>query len=525
VTTHQIPGPLAGLTADELMDLLPFLSEEERREIDSVLTAGAPLWQAQVGPQTAAQESLADVVFYGGSAGGGKTDLEIGLSLTEHEKSIIFRREAVQLVGIEERIAAILGSRKGYNSQDHIWRLPDVGGLAAGRTVELGSVKEPDDWMKYQGRPHDLICFDEITHFLEMQVRQLMGWKRTDNPKVRQRVIMAGNPPTNSDGEWVIRFFAPWLDPEHPHPAKPGELRWFVSDEEGRDLEVPNNRPVRVGGKWVKPHSRTFIPSSVKDNFFLQRTGYDQTLDALPEPFRSMMRDGNFQAGRGDDVWQVIPSEWVKAAQRRWQPRDIKGPMSAMGMDAARGGTDRSILARRHDRWVDELLGVPGTLTKDGPSGAAFALQHLRDGAPLALDTIGIGAAVLDFARQMGMTVHPVVASEGSNSTDKSGNLYFRNVRAEMYWRLREALDPTNPEPLSLPPDQELFQELIAQRYTVVTMGKRAAILLKPKDYVREVLGRSPDKSDAVAHTFVDRLPAAAMPDDVRAFRRARGYT
>ena len=61
----------------------------------------------QDGPQRQAYESEADIIFYGGAAGGGKTDLLLGLTLTSQQHSIIFRREAVQLVGIEERMTAI----------------------------------------------------------------------------------------------------------------------------------------------------------------------------------------------------------------------------------------------------------------------------------------------------------------------------------------------------------------------------------------------------------------------------------
>ena len=71
-------------------------------------------------------------------------------------------------------MATILGHRKGYNSQSGVWRLP------GGRVLELGSVKEPGDWIKYQGRPHDAKLFDEICHFTEMQFRTLIGWLRTD---------------------------------------------------------------------------------------------------------------------------------------------------------------------------------------------------------------------------------------------------------------------------------------------------------------------------------------------------------
>lgn len=516
---------LEQVSAAELLALMPYMDEEEKALIDQALTIAALPWYPQVGPQTWAAESPADVLFYGGSAGGGKTDLLCGLAIAHHERSIIFRREGVQLVGIEERITEILGSRDGYNSQDSLWRLPKLPGLEVGRTLELGSVKDPGDWIKYQGRPHDLICFDEITHFLEMQVRQLMGWKRTGKVGVRQRVVMAGNPPTDADGEWVIRFFAPWLDLDHPNPAKPGELRWFVADADGKDMEVPNSRPVQVGGKWVQPHSRTFIPSRVADNLFLQATGYESTLDALPEPFRSQMRDGSFTAGRRDDVAQVIPTAWIKAAQARWQPRPIeKGVMTAMGFDPSRGGDDKSAVARRHGNWFDEVISVPGIVTKDGPAAAAFAVQHVRDGAPIPVDAIGIGSSPLDFCNQLGLNMVPVVASDGTTATDKTGVLRMRNLRALMYWRLREALDPTNDEAIALPPDEELRADLAAVRFKVITMGKFSAILLLPKDDIRLVLGRSPDKGDAVAMTFLDGLPPSNKRASAQAFRRLRGY-
>lgn len=338
---------------------------------------------------------------------------------------------------------------------------------------------------------------------------------------------MAGNPPTDSDGEWVIRFFAPWLDPEHPNPAKPGELRWFVTDAEGKDMEVPGPKPVKVGGRFRNPLSRTFIPSKVEDNLFLMSTGYADTLDALPEPLRSQMRDGNFLAGIRDDVWQAIPTAWIKAAQARWRSRtdQDKGPMSAIGYDVARGGVDKASLARRHGQWFDELVTVPGKATADGPSGVAFLIQYLRDGAPVAIDSIGIGSSVLDFGRAANLNVHAVVGSEATTAMDKAGRLRFRNVRALMYWRLREALDPTNPDPISLPPDPELFGDLAAVRYRIVTMGREAAIQMRSKDEIREELGRSPDKGDAVAMTFVDGLPAPGRTQEAQAFKRRARIT
>lgn len=489
-------------TTEQILAAFKGMTPEMRAAVDSFLMVADPaIWVPQAGPQSAAYHSLADIVFYGGSAGGGKTELLMGLSLTEQEHSIIFRREAVQLIGIEERMTKILGSRAGYNSQDGIWRLP------GGKVLELGSVKEPGDWVKYQGRPHDAKLFDEICHFTEMQFRTLIGWLRTDNPNIRQRVVAAGNPPTTAEGEWVKRFWAAWLDPQHPNPAKPGELRWYVTNEKGEDQEVPDGTPVMVGDELMTPKSRTFIPSSVDDNLFYSTTGYKATLQALPEPLRSQMLRGDFNAGVTDPVWQLIPTEWVKAAQARWKERDAKGPMTAIGFDPSRGGQDKSSAARRHGQWFDKIVTAPGAVTKDGPAAAGFIAPLIRDGAVVCIDSIGIGSSALDFIKGLGLHVHPVVGSEGSTLMDKSGQMKFRNKRAEMYWLLREALDPTNPDPIALPPDQELLGDLTAPRYQVMTMGKGAAIQIISKDDIRKLLGRSPDKGDSVAMTFAADIP------------------
>jgi hypothetical protein len=135
------------------------------------------------------------------------------------------------------------------------------------------------------------------------------------------------------------------------------------------------------------------------------------------------------------------------------------------------------------------------------------------------IDSIGIGASVLDFAKGLGLNVHAVVGSEGTTAMDKSGKLRMRNIRALMYWRLREALDPTNSDPIALPPDHELFQDLAAVRFKVVTLGKLAAVQIREKDEIREELGRSPDKGDSVAMNFVEGLPAAGVMQSARAFR------
>lgn len=481
-------------------DWLRGLPVTELAELDSLLSA--ELWVPLPGPQTQALQSPADILFYGGAAGGGKTDLAIGLALTQHERSIIYRREATQLQGIYDRMAEILGSRDGFNSQDKIWRLH-------GRQVEFGSCPNPGDEVKYQGRPHDLKVFDEICHFLEAQFRFLIGWKRTSKKAQRQRIVCLGNPPTDSDGEWVVRFWAPWLDPNHPKPAKPGELRWFVRFK-GQDHDSEVDGPGYVmdpsNGHPIKPHSRTFIPSFVADNPFLIDTGYEATLQALPEPLRSQMLSGDFMAGRGDDPWQVIPTAWVLAAQGRWTRKAQKGAMDSVGVDVARGGMDKTIISRRHGSWYDELQPHPGSETPNGPVVAGLVVSAARDGAPIHVDVIGVGASVYDFLKSAGIQAEGVNVANSSEATDKSGKLRFCNKRAALYWALREALDPAGDQGIALPPDDELRADLCAPRWKLTARG----VQMESKVELQKRLGRSPDRGDAVVLASIATRKRAA---------------
>lgn len=487
---------------DDLKTLLAYLTPAERAEFDLLLATDSAVWRPLPGPQRQAYESPADIVGYGGAAGGGKTDLAIGLALTAHGRSMIVRREATQLVGIHDRIAEMLGSREAY--QDRCWVLP-------GRKIEFGSTPNLGDETKYQGRPHDLLVFDEATNMLESQVRFLMGWVRTTNPKQRCRVLLTFNPPTTSEGRWVISFFAPWLDPKHPNPAKPGELRWFTTVN-GEDIECPNGEMFVHEGELITPMSRTFIPSRVADNPYLAGTNYQSTLNALPEPLRSQMLKGDFQAGMQDSPWQVIPTAWVDAAMARWQKRDVKPAMDTMGVDVARGGKDETVIARRHGNWYDELLVYPGKETPDGPTVAGQVMTHRRDSAPVAIDVIGVGASPYDFLRENEIQVLGVNVGERTDGTDSSGALHFPNLRSEYWWRMREDLDPANNRGVALPPDSKLAADLCAPLWSL--RGKD--IVVESREEIVKRIGRSPDRASAVI------LARLAIPNTTHMRRNTR---
>lgn len=454
-------------------------------------SADARRFYPNPGPQAAAWDSTADELFFGGGAGGGKSALLCGLAVEEHHSSIIFRREYPQLKGLIDEVARITGTRKGFNAQRKIWRLPK------GNELEFGSVPHETDKERYQGRAHDLKAFDEITHFSESQYRFLIGWNRSTREDQRCRVVVTGNPPINAEGIWVIRYWAPWLDPTHPNPAAPGEPRFFAVVD-GKDVEVDGPGPHAVNGRKFLARSRSFIPAKLEDNPDLMRTGYAAVIEAMPEPLRTMMREGRFDLGQQDREFQVVPTGWIAAAQQRWHDDGYKDfAMTAMAFDPAGGGADSAELCWRHGGWYAPLISMQGENTLDGSACAARIIAQRRNAAPVVVDVGGgYGGAVTLRLKDNGIAHCGFNGANASNARTIDGQLKFANKRAEAWWRFREALDPDQEggSAVALPPDPQLRADLAAPTYEVGPRG----LLIESKDRLRERLGRSPGKGDAV---------------------------
>lgn len=467
------------------------MGEEEKREFQKAIASKPLVWFPNPGPQIQAYESEADELFYGGAAGGGKTDLLVGLSLTSHKRSLILRRTNKEASKLFERYMEILGTREGWNGQDNVWRLKD------GRIIDIGGCQLEDDKQKFKGTARDFHAFDEISDFTESIYRFIIGWNRSSDPKQRCRVVCAGNPPTQPEGLWVVKYWAPWLDETHPNPAKPGELRWFTTVD-GRDLEVDGPGPHNINGEMLRARSRTFIPARLGDNPFLAQTDYMSRLAALPEPLRSAYKDGRFDITIKDADWQVIPTAWVLAAQARWEPDGWKNAlMTAMAYDPAGGGKDAAALSWRHGAWYAPLVSVSGEDTADGSLSAATIIRHRRHDAPVVVDVGGgYGGSVTLRLKDNGIEHTGFNGATSSSARTKDGKLCFANKRAEAWWRFREELDPDQEggSVIALPPDPELRADLCSPTFTVSARG----IALESKDKIRTRLGRSPDKGDSV---------------------------
>ena len=472
--------------------------EEEALDATSTLK-----WVPNPGPQTDAYYCEADELYYGGEAGGGKSDLVIGLALNCHQRASIFREFKDDARELGRRLCQIIGSNSGWNDQQAIYR-------NSRQQIMFDGLPNEVDKEHHKGKARDLHAFDEIGDYTQTQYLFITAWNRSPDPKQRSRIVCTGNPPTRAKGLWVIQHWGPWLDPRHPNPAKSGEIRWFLRGEDDRDVEVDGRGPYVVDGKETFAKSRTFIRAHLEDNPDLAQTDYDATLARLPKELRDAYRGGKFDASLKDHPFQVIPTNWIIEAQKRWTPHPPQGvPMCAMGVDPAMGGKDRFTIATRNDGWYAPIKCIPGIEIKLGSDGAGHVVAARRDNCDIVLDMGGgYGGSTFTVLQQNQIPVQSHKGSSKSYKRTKDRKLGFTNKRTEVYWMFREALDPDQlgGSPVMLPPDPELVADLTAVTYEVTNRGIKAL----DKDEVVKVLGHSPDKGDAVVIAWSSGLRGVA---------------
>lgn len=486
-------------TLDELIARVAGLPQEEQAKLYKIASQSKRKWTPNPGPQTDAYFSKADVLLFGGEPGGGKSQLALGLAFNEHKRTLVMRRQYGDLDRIVEDALKIHGSSDGFNGSP-----PPKLKISDTQILDFAAAHRVGDEQGQMGKGRDLIVFDEGTHFAKSQIRFVMGWNRTEFPDQRCRVVIATNPPLSAEGLWVIEMFAPWLDPQYPYPAKPGELRWVVSDNDGNDkwVDGPGDYEVLVAGKpkMVKAKSRTYIPSSVKDNPYYVASGYEKELDAMPEPYRSLLM-GGFKTAFKDADGQIIPTKWVQLAQERWPAGRPHGvPMCAMGVDASGGGTDPMVIAARYDGWFEQNHHTPGKdidVERSGSQCAGIVVSQRRDGALVTVDMGGgYGGPMYEHLYDNEVEVKAYKGAEATVRRSSDGKLKFVNTRTAALWLFREALDPGQPggSPIALPPDQKLLADLTAPTFKPTPQGIKA----ESKEDVCERLGRSTDDGDAV---------------------------
>ena len=486
------------------------LNDQEKEELKEQLK-DAPLAGPQPGPQAKAFECDADVLGYGGAAGGGKSALCILKAIHKHQRTVIFRKDAKQMSGMVDNMSEFLGHDLGLNRTRGTWYLPDK----QGHLIEWGGIGDPGSEMNWRGREHDLLVVDEATEVNKDKIMYLRAWLRSASGHKCQ-TLFTFNPPGGPDdpsggaGRWVKYYFGPWLDKNNPtYPAKSGEIRWFVTGSDGVDREVEDGEPreivIRGEKEIIKPQSRTFIFATLKDNKYLGEA-YFQSLATLPEPHRSKLMFGIFDDEVLDHPSQVLPSKWVDDAMQRYREQYTGGTlqferakqMSAMGVDVARGGRDKTVIARRHGWFWDELIKIPGKGTPDGESVASECIKYARDGCAICIDAGGVGASPYDILSQGYVEVFGVRGQETQALPDLGFNEKCVNMRSALWWTMRKILDPANKLEPILPDDNDLRAELTAPQFSE-SMTK---FVVEKREEVKKRVGHSTDMADAVIYSL-----------------------
>lgn len=197
-----------------------------------------------------------------------------------------------------------------------------------------------------------------------------------------------------------------------------------------------------------------------------------------------------------DDENAVISRSLVEAAVGRDIHIDPSEPV-IWGLDVARFGSDKTALCIRKGRKVIgkiETWRNKDTMQVAGIIKAKYdKLLNYPNEKPhqIMVDSIGIGAGVVDRLREMGLPVRGINVAE-SASID---TLYSR-LRDELWFRAREFFDDKN---CCIEDDSDLIEELVAVKYEYTSLGKLKA---ESKDEMRKRGLPSPDLADAFCLTL-----------------------
>jgi hypothetical protein len=204
---------------------------------------------------------------------------------------------------------------------------------------------------------------------------------------------------------------------------------------------------------------------------------------------------GQFPSG---DVNALLTRAEVDAAMNRhYNPGEYEFAAKVLGVDVARQGMDDSVIAFRHGNvcWPLVVTHIPDSVLV-AQVVASKMDEHNPDGVHVDA-TGGYGAGVIDALRSTMLRSCTEVYFSGKSSDPR----YF-NKRSEMAFIMARWIKTSG----ALPKDELLAEELCALTYEF----KGDKFKLVDKETIRDEIGRSPDRADALGLTFAFPVAPAA---------------
>ena len=208
-----------------------------------------------------------------------------------------------------------------------------------------------------------------------------------------------------------------------------------------------------------------------------------------------------------DSATSIVPRQWFLQARARYDENPAYWDRQAeitpwqYGLDVGDGQDDHALTQKRGDVLLDvETMATTGD-RKDVGRAAGMLMNAMRrnDGAGVAyVDQIGVGAGALSNVLAEGYRA--VGIHFGARAKGMKGRATFENLRAQLYWNLRERFQRGD---IAIRPlgrnEERLMNELASVHWEYTATGR---IKVESKDDIRERLGHSPDLADSVAYAF-----------------------
>jgi hypothetical protein len=262
-------------------------------------------------------------------------------------------------------------------------------------------------------------------------------------------------------------------------------------------LTILLGNPVRSSGFFFETHNR------LKDEWWTRRVSCLDSTRVSKEYVQDMKSRYGEESNayrirvlgefpRSDDD-TIIPMELLESAKHR-DTRAYEDAPIVWGLDVARFGSDSSVLCKRQsnvvhtlERWRNlDLMQLTGAVVAQYE-----ACDHKNRPAEILVDSIGLGAGVVDRLRELKLPARGINVSE----SPAMGGTYL-NLRAELWHKAKAWLEKRD---CKIPNNEDLIGELATVRYTFTSNGK---IKIESKDDIRRRGLKSPNMADAFVLTF-----------------------